>query len=236
MVAPLAAYLPIPAMAGILFLVAWGLIDFHHIAEVLQRHRKESIVLAVTFIGTLVDLEKGIFFGIIVSLIFYLYRTSRPSIRPMAPIAGEKFNPNRKFTDADEANPGCPQMEMLRMEGSIFFGAVDHVQQTLKAIDERDPVKKHVMLFSRAVNFIDLAGAEMLAAEAKRRQKAGRRALLWWACSPVSPACWQPAGRVTTWGRKTSIPAKALRSAPCIPGWTAKSAATATYASSRNVM
>ncbi len=172
-VAPLAAYLPIPAMAGILFLVAWGLIDFHHIAEVLQRHRKESVVLAVTFIGTLVDLEKGIFFGIIVSLIFYLYRTSRPSIRHMVPIAVEKFNPNRKFIDADQANPGCPQMEMLRMEGSIFFGAVDHVQQTLKAIDERDPRKKHLMLFSRAVNFIDLAGAEMLAGEAKRRQKLG---------------------------------------------------------------
>ncbi len=172
-VAPLAAYLPIPSMAGILFLVAWGLIDFHHIAEILERHRKESIVLAVTFIGTLVDLEKGIFFGIIVSLIFYLYRTSRPSIRPMAPIGAEKYNPNRKFTDASEANPGCPQMEMLRMEGSIFFGAVDHVQQTLKGIDERNPAKKHVMLFSRAVNFIDLAGAEMLAVEAERRQKLG---------------------------------------------------------------
>jgi len=172
-VAPLAAFLPIPAMAGVLFLVAWGLIDFHHIAEILERHRKESIVLAVTFFGTLVDLEKGIFFGIIVSLIFYLYRTSRPNIRPFVPIAAEKYNPNRKFTDANEANPGCPQMEMLRMEGSIFFGAVDHVQQTLKAIDERDPAKKQVMLFSRAVNFIDLAGAEMLAAEAKRRQKLG---------------------------------------------------------------
>jgi len=172
-VAPLAAYLPIPAMAGILFLVAWGLIDFHHIAEILEHHRKESIVLAVTFIGTLIDLEKGIFLGIIVSLIFYLYRTSRPNIRSLAPISAEKFNPNRKFTDASEANPGCPQMEMLRMEGSIFFGAVEHVQQTLKAIDEKDPVKKHVMLFSRAVNFIDLAGAEMLASEAKRRHKLG---------------------------------------------------------------
>jgi SulP family sulfate permease len=91
----------------------------------------------------------------------------------MAPIAAEKYNPNRKFTTADAANPGCPQLEMVRMEGSIFFGAVDHVQQTLKGIDERDPAKKHVMLFSRAVNFIDLAGAEMLAGEAKRRQTLG---------------------------------------------------------------
>lgn len=173
LVAPLAAYLPVAAMAGILFLVAWGLIDFHHIAEILQHHRKESVVLAVTFIGTLVDLEKGIFLGIIVSLIFYLYRTSRPSIRLLAPIAGKKYNPNRKFTNLGADAPGCPQMEMVRVEGSIFFGAVEHVQQTLKHIDEHEPAKKHVMIFSRAVNFIDLAGAEMLAGEAKRRQKLG---------------------------------------------------------------
>jgi sulfate permease, SulP family len=172
-VAPLAAYLPNAAMAGILFLVAWGLIDVHHIKEILKFHRRESIVLTITFFGTLIDLEKGIFFGIIVSLIFYLYRTSRPSIRSLAPISAEKYNPNRKFTDAGAANPGCPQMEMMRMEGSIFFGAVEHVQQTLKSIDEKNPAKKHVMLFSRAVNFIDLAGAEMLAGEAKRRQKLG---------------------------------------------------------------
>lgn len=173
LVAPLVAYLPVAAMAGVLFQVAWGLIDFHHISEILQRHRKESVVLAVTFFGTLVDLEKGIFLGIIVSLIFYLYRTSRPSIRPLAPIASEKGNPKRKFTNVGAEAPGCPQMEMVRMEGSIFFGAVEHVQQTLKQIDERDPKKKHVMIFSRAVNFIDLAGAEMLAAEAKRRQALG---------------------------------------------------------------
>ena len=172
-VAPLAAYLPIPAMAGVLILVAWGLIDFHHIQEILQRHRKESVVLAATFFGTLVDLEKGIFLGIIVSLVFYLYRTSRPSMRPLAPVAAEKFNPNRKFIAVGAEAPGCPQMEMLRMEGSVFFGAVEHVQQTLKQIDAQNPVKKHVMVFSRAVNFIDLAGAEMLAAEARRRQRLG---------------------------------------------------------------
>jgi MFS superfamily sulfate permease-like transporter len=67
LVAPLAAYLPVPSMAAILFIVAWGLIDFHHIGEILKRHKRESIVLAITFVGTLVDLEKGIFLGILVS-------------------------------------------------------------------------------------------------------------------------------------------------------------------------
>jgi SulP family sulfate permease len=55
-VAPLAAYLPNAAMAGILFLVAWGLIDTHHIRLLPRIRRQETVVLWVTLVGTLIDL------------------------------------------------------------------------------------------------------------------------------------------------------------------------------------
>jgi SulP family sulfate permease len=173
LVAPLAAYLPVPAMAAILFIVAWSLIDFHHIGEIVKRHPRERIVLALTFIGTLIDLEKGIFLGILVSLLFYLYRTSRPSIREMTAPMEEAANPHRKFAVAAGDDPRCPQMAMLRVEGSVFFGAVEYVQQHFRNLDEADPGKKHLLLFSRAMGFIDLAGADMLAKEASRRRKLG---------------------------------------------------------------
>lgn len=173
LVAPLAAYLPVPAMAAILFIVAWSLIDFHHIVEIIKRHKRERIILAITFLGTLINLEKGIFLGILVSLIFYLYRTSQPSMRELVPLKTELNDPRRKFVTADTTTPTCAQMAMLRMEGSIFFGAVEHVQQQMRAVDEINPQKKHLMLFSRAVNFVDLAGADMLAKEAERRRKLG---------------------------------------------------------------
>jgi len=173
LVAPLAAYLPVPSMAAILFIVAWSLIDFHHIGEIIQRHKRERIVLAITFVGTLVDLEKGIFLGILVSLMFYLYRTSQPSIRELTPLKSEIDDPRRKFVRQGADAPACPQMAMLRVEGSVFFGAVEHVQQQLRNVDEADPQKKHLMLFSRAINFIDLAGAEMLSKEAVRRRRLG---------------------------------------------------------------
>ena len=53
LVAPLAAWLPNAAMAGILFLVAWGLIDFHEIGHVLKTSRRETGIMAVTFFGAL---------------------------------------------------------------------------------------------------------------------------------------------------------------------------------------
>jgi SulP family sulfate permease len=173
LVAPLAAWLPVPAMAAILFIVAWSLIDFHHIGEIFKRHKRERIVLALTFAGTLVDLEKGIFLGILVSLLFYLYRTSQPSIRELVPLAGEVDNPRRKFVPRADDAPACPQMTMLRIEGSIFFGAVEHVSQAFRNVDEADPQKKNLLITSRAIGFIDLAGAELLAKEAGRRRKLG---------------------------------------------------------------
>ncbi len=173
LVAPLAAYLPVPSMAAILFIVAWGLIDFHHIGEIIKRHKRERIILALTFVGTLVDLEKGIFLGILVSLMFYLYRTSQPSIRELRPLTAERDNPRRKFVQATPDAPACPQLTMLRVEGSIFFGAVEHVQRYFRNVDEADPQKKHLLLTSRAIGFIDLAGAELLAKEATRRRKLG---------------------------------------------------------------
>ncbi|MFN3716164.1 MAG: SulP family inorganic anion transporter [Thiobacillus sp.] len=173
LVAPLAAYLPVPAMAAILFIVAWSLIDFHHIGEIIKRHKRERLILAFTFFGTLVDLEKGIFLGILVSLLFYLYRTSRPSIRELIPPAEEAANPRRKFVPAQNDDARCPQLAILRVEGSIFFGAVEYVQQHFRNIDEAEPGRKHLLITSRAMGFIDLAGADMLAKEATRRRKLG---------------------------------------------------------------
>jgi len=169
LVAPLASYLPTAAMAGILFLVAWGLIDFHHIASIAKSSRSETVILWVTLLGTLVDLEKGIFFGILLSLSFYLYRVSRPGIVPVVPAKEEGAY---HFVGAED-HPQCPQLAMVRLNGAIFFGAVDHVQSSLMKIDEIEPQKKSVLIVASGISFVDVAGAEMLAQEARRRRKMG---------------------------------------------------------------
>jgi len=168
-VAPLAVYLPIATMAGVLFLVAYGLIDFYHIRSIFRVSRAESIIFSITFIGTLLDLEKGIFFGMLLSLLMYLYRTSRPVIREALPAPGETsyhFIPKK-------GAPGCCQLKMLFLDGTVFFGAVDSVERSLRQYDQENPDFKHVLILGTGINFIDLAGAEMLAREARRRRRMG---------------------------------------------------------------
>jgi SulP family sulfate permease len=50
---------------------------------------------------------------------------------------------------------------------------VDHVQGTLQEIAEKEPERKHLLLIGNGINFVDIAGAEMLVQEAQRRRTLG---------------------------------------------------------------
>jgi SulP family sulfate permease len=170
LVAPLAAYLPHAAMAAILFLVAWGLIDFHAIRNILRTSRAETAVLAVTFFATLfLELEFAITAGVLLSLGLYLNRTSRPRLVTRVP---DPRTPGRHFV-TDPTLPECPQVKIARLDGSLFFGAVNYVAETLHRLEETRPGQRHLIVSGTGINFIDVAGAEFLAEEAGRRRALG---------------------------------------------------------------
>jgi SulP family sulfate permease len=168
LVAPLATYMPNAAMAGVLMLVAFGLIDQHHIHQILKTSKAESAVLLVTFFSTLfLELEQAIFAGVLLSLLLYLNRTSHPQIRILVP---DPNHASRKFI-TNLALPECPQLRIIRIDGSLFFGAVNYFQETLRAYEHSHPDQKFLMIEMSGVNFVDIAGAEALVQEAKRFAK-----------------------------------------------------------------
>jgi SulP family sulfate permease len=175
-VAPYASYLPNATMAAILFLVAWGLIDFHHIKRILKHSHTESTILLTTFFGTLfLELEFAILLGVMLSLVLYLNRTSRPKIYSRVP---DPRLPRRKF-NTDASLPECPQLKLVRIDGSLFFGAISHVRETLVTFEQQNPGQKNLLLLAQGVNFVDLAGAEFLENEAERRRENGGRLFLY---------------------------------------------------------
>ena len=170
LVAPWAAYLPKAAMAGILFLVAWSLIDFKEMAHIIKASRRETAVLAVTFFGALfLELEFSIFAGVLLSLVLYLERVARPRIVSRVP---DPRLPGRAFT-TDDALPECPQLKILRIDGSLFFGSVAHVQTVFDRLRASAPGQKHLALLADGINFVDLQGGEALVSEAGTRKTAG---------------------------------------------------------------
>ena len=169
-VAPLLAYLPMPAMAGILFMVAWGIVDVHHIRTIVRARVADASVLWTTFAATLLfPLDFAIILGVFLSLIIYLRQVSRPSVLVRVPDPRERRRP--LVTDA--TLPQCPQLALVRIDGALFFGAVSYVAERLRLIARRDPLRKHLLLLVRSVSYLDVAGAEMIAREARMRRAAG---------------------------------------------------------------
>ncbi len=170
-VAPLAAYLPLAVMAGLLFVVAWGLIDIGEMRRIVRSSRGDTLVLALTFAATLtLQLEFAIFVGVLISLLVYLNRTTHPRLTHLAPDAQ---SPLRRFAAVGEKMPPCPQLDVLRIDGSLFFGAVEHVRDELAAARAERPEVKHRLLECSGINFVDIAGAELIVQEARLARETG---------------------------------------------------------------
>ncbi|MEO6565175.1 MAG: SulP family inorganic anion transporter [Casimicrobiaceae bacterium] len=170
-VAPLAAYLPLAVMAALLFAVAWGLIDFAEMRRIARTSRGDLAVLLVTFVSTLtIQLEFAIFVGVLASLLVYLNRTTHPALTRVMPDAG---SPQRRFIACDVGTDACPQLDLLRIDGSLFFGAVEHVQDELDAARAERPGPRHVLLVCSGVNFIDVSGCDFLVNAARRLRDQG---------------------------------------------------------------
>lgn len=182
-VAPLVTFLPFASMASLLFMVAWGLLDFGAIRTIARTSRAEALVLALTFAATLLmSLEIAILVGVTLSLVVYLNRTSRPQMRALVP---DPRHAERTLGPVAGRLAECPQLKIMSIEGSIYFGAVDHVESRFDTLREVTREQKHLLLFSRNINFIDVAGAEALAREARKRRWAGGQLYLCGLRQPV---------------------------------------------------
>ncbi len=169
--ASLAAYLPIASMAGILLLVAYKMVDFRAIKTILITSRTDAAVLATTFFATVfVELTFAIYVGVMLSLILHLIRISHPNIVSRTP---DPEHRNRRFTSNSPKNQDCPQLKIIRIDGSVFFGSVSDIEATLHHIGNHSSAQNRVLIICSGINLIDVSGAELLKREANRRRGFG---------------------------------------------------------------
>lgn len=179
--APVLAQIPMAALAGLLVLVALALLDLKRWRQLFALSRSDFAVALATLVATVtIRLEMAILLGMLLSLMSFLYRTSRPAMRTMG---FDSRGLDRQFVvidtpdDPDEPPhqnlPECPQLKLLRMEGEVYFGATQHVADILHALRSQPNPQKHLLVMAKSMNFIDLAGAELWAAELAARRAMG---------------------------------------------------------------
>ncbi|MGB5339928.1 MAG: SulP family inorganic anion transporter, partial [Gammaproteobacteria bacterium] len=149
------AYIPMAAVAGALILVGYGLIDLQGVRNTL-RTRQETAIFALTFIAALgLGLTVGVFVGLLLSLVVYLWYASTPNI----------------LIERHTARDGRP-VTVVTIDGNLFFGSVRHVERALAQLGEKDD-NNILLLRTDHLTYLDVPGAMMLAAEAHSRARRG---------------------------------------------------------------
>ncbi|MDW3225186.1 MAG: SulP family inorganic anion transporter [Paracoccaceae bacterium] len=172
MISPLIAYIPIPAMSGLIMLVAWKLIDLKEIRHILTTSASETAIFLITFLVVLlVDLEFAIYSGVIVSLSLFLRKTMRPGLPVNVPNAGVDGRPF--MSPIHWRLPECPQAMFIRVQGPMYFGAVEYLEKEFRKLEQQRPEQKHLGLLVDGSVGIDLAGAEWLVEESRNRKDLG---------------------------------------------------------------
>lgn len=171
LIAPLTAYLPVAAMGGVILVVAYNLIDFHHIKDILKNSRSETAILLTTFFATLfLELEFAIYMGVLLSLIIFLARTSTPEIVSLAIDPDPKTGKRKLINIQSKPVNQCPQLKILRIDMAIYFGSLNYIENRLHHLIESENIK-HILVVGTGINFIDLSGAEMLVSVSNQLKK-----------------------------------------------------------------
>jgi SulP family sulfate permease len=159
--APLAAYIPLAALAAVLGAVAWNMAEKHQFATLLRASRGDAVILLVTFLLVVFrDLTEGILAGFGLGTLLFMHRMAQTVEVESGKPLGEEDMPDR--ANGNRRNPydatlaTDPDIIVYRISGAFFFGAAATVAAALDRIGEHP--KAYVIDFS-AVSVIDSTAA-----------------------------------------------------------------------------
>jgi SulP family sulfate permease len=159
---PLFYYLPNTVLAAIIMVAVFGLIDIQYPRTLLKNRKDEFALLIFTFVITLtVGIKEGILFGVLLSLLLLVYRSSSPHFAVLARVNQSPYYRNvNRFADEVTIDPA---ILLFRFDGQLYFGNKDYFKTSLMtAIEERGASLKHLILNVEPMNYIDSSAAFML--------------------------------------------------------------------------
>jgi len=155
--APLARYVPKPALAALLLLTAARLIDFKRLAYTFRASRMDAAVVIVTAVSALAfGLDLGILIGVALSILLFVPRAAKLKVTELVV---DPDNVVREMLPADRPNIGYV---IYDLEGELFFGAAPDLDRTFAEIEARTHQRNanHVLLRLKRVRNPDVVSLE----------------------------------------------------------------------------
>ena len=136
--APLAFHVPLAALSAILVFVAWNMGEWHAFTDLQQFRWPYRLTLLAVFVLTVtVDLSVAVAVGLLAATLTFLFRISSLT--------------------RSEVLWQDPQTQVLRLQGALFFGAVNLIEQR-----SDDLPRQRLVLDCAGLIYIDSSGAEAL--------------------------------------------------------------------------
>ncbi|MFN0042058.1 MAG: SulP family inorganic anion transporter [Alphaproteobacteria bacterium] len=161
--APLASFVPLAGLAGVLAVVAWNMFERRAFATLLRASRGDAAVLLATFLlTTLRDLTEAIVVGFAMGSVLFIHRMSKTTaIETHAPFVTEDEADDTKSgrVPYGEATAADPNVVVYRISGAFFFGAASAIGAVLDRISD---THKALIVDFAAVPFVDSTAANTI--------------------------------------------------------------------------
>ena len=176
--APLASFIPLASLGGVLAIVAWQMIEKHTFGTLIRASFGDAAVLSSTFLLTIFrDLTEAIVVGVALGSLVFIHRMSKTTaVEGHVPLVAEDTADGATDTRRPYESPASdPDVVVYRITGVFFFGAAASIGAVLESI--ADTHRTLIVDFS-AVPFVDLTAVNTIEGLARKAQRRGVRAIL----------------------------------------------------------
>ncbi|MDH2431323.1 sulfate permease [Pokkaliibacter sp. MBI-7] len=167
---PLIYFLPKATLAATIIVAVLSLVDFRALQRTWTYSKSDFAAMMATILLTLVEgVEVGIMAGVSLSILLYLYRTSRPHSAIVGRVPGTEHFRNvcRHQVETD------PAIVTLRIDESLYFANARYLEDLIYDLVASQPKVRHLVLMCPAVNLIDASALESLEAINHRLRDSG---------------------------------------------------------------
>lgn len=165
---PLAQYIPMPCLAGVLVIVSYNMSGWRTFKELLSNPRADVLVLLLTFFLTVIfDLTVAIEVGLLIACLLFMKRMAEST---QISVITDDLDPNKESDiELHEEHLVIPkQVEVYEINGPYFFGIANKFEEEMIRIGDRPKIR---IIRMRKVPFIDSTGIHNLTNLCRMSQK-----------------------------------------------------------------
>lgn len=130
--APLARFIPQPALAGVILWTSWRIVDRKRFRFCLRASRFDAVLaLGTAFAAVFLSIEFSILIGVFLSFLLFVPRASRLQATELYAAK------DRVVRERQPDDPPCGKLVLLALEGQLFFGSAPELEQILSDVTKR---------------------------------------------------------------------------------------------------